>query len=252
MIFYYSGCGNSRWVAEELAAALHEELSFIPDLQRAGMTDYTVGDDEAVGFVFPVYAWAAPKLVEDFVRSVRWQGSPRYVWFACTCGDEMGLTHRSFGKVLAEAGLPLSAAFCLVMPETYLCFPGFHLDTPEKEQRKLQTAREKLPHIAEQVKARAEVMDLHIGPLPRLKSYVIRPLFLLAVTDKKYHTTEACTGCGTCVRVCPLHNIRLTDRRPQWQGDCTQCMACYHHCPQNAIHFGSLTHDKGQYFFHRN
>ena len=31
MIFYFSGVGNSRWVAEQIAEALDDPLVFIPD-----------------------------------------------------------------------------------------------------------------------------------------------------------------------------------------------------------------------------
>jgi hypothetical protein len=34
MIFYFSGCGNSRFIAESIAQAINEPLVFIPDAER--------------------------------------------------------------------------------------------------------------------------------------------------------------------------------------------------------------------------
>lgn len=34
MIFYFTGTGNTRWVAEQIAEAINEELLYIPDLIR--------------------------------------------------------------------------------------------------------------------------------------------------------------------------------------------------------------------------
>lgn len=249
MIFYYSGCGNSRFVAEQIAAGTNEELLFIPDLQREGMSEYAISQGESIGFVFPVYAWGAPKLVEDFVKTVQWKGESAYVWFACTCGDEMGYTHRDFKQTLHEAGLELKGTFCFQMPETYLCFPGFHLDTKENADKKISAVRAKLPSVIEHIKTRAEVVDQILGSTPGLKSNVIRPGFIKFMSDKKYHTTEDCNGCGLCAKKCPLHNIKMEDGHPAWQGHCTQCMACYHYCPKNAIQYGTYTKDKGQYHF---
>lgn len=249
MIFYYSGCGNSRWVAEELAAGLQEQVSFIPDLQREGMNEYSIAEGERIGFVFPIYAWGAPKLVEDFVQQVTWQGKADYVWFACTCGDEMGYAHRDFKKTLSQAGLELSGTFCFIMPETYLCYPGFHLDTKENADRKTAMAREKMPWVIEQIAGKKEVVDQVVGSVPGIKSGLIRPGFVKYMSDKKYRTTEACNGCGTCAKKCPLHNIVMKDGRPEWQGNCTQCMACYHYCPKNAVQYGKATRGKGQYHF---
>lgn len=249
MIFYYSGCGNSRFIAQSLADSLGEKMVFIPDLQRQGFSEYEAGEGESVGFVFPVYAWGAPKLVEDFVLSVHWKVNSAYVWFACTAGDEMGYTHRDFKKTLAQAGLALKGTFFFQMPETYLCMPGFHLDTPENAEKKISAARAKLPWAAEQIASRAEVVDQLVGPMPGLKSTVIRPGFNRYMSDKGYRVTDACTGCGICEKKCPLKNISLENGHPVWHGNCTQCMACYHYCPQNAIHYGSCTKGKGQYHF---
>jgi len=249
MIFYFSGCGNSRFVAEEIASGLGEKLSFIPELQQTGVTSYSIAQGESIGFVFPIYSWAAPKLVEDFVLQTHWIGEASYVWFACTCGDEMGMTRKTFANTLRQKELHLDASFCFVMPETYLCFPGFHLDTKENGQSKIANARAKLPQVIETIRTKQPSDEQCIGSFPRFKSYCIRPGFVKNMSDKKYHTTDACNGCGICAKVCPLRNIEMADKHPQWLGHCTQCMACYHHCPHNAIQFSTYTQGKGQYYF---
>ena len=55
MIFYFSGCGNSRHVAETLAQGLNETLVFIPEAARDNQYDYTLADGERLGVVFPIY-----------------------------------------------------------------------------------------------------------------------------------------------------------------------------------------------------
>lgn len=251
MIFYYSGCGNSKWLAEELAGKLNEKALFIPELNDKGFDEYSFDGDESLGFVFPIYAWAPPRVVENFIHKVEWKGKPTYVWFACTCGDEMGMAHQLFDKILRKKNLTLDAAFGFKMPETYLCFPGFKLDTKEKEAQKIAEADAKLPKVAEQIRNREKVLDLIKGPLPRLKSSLLRWSFDSVVSDKKYFTTDNCIGCGKCESACPFHNIKMVDGKPQWQGNCTQCMACYQYCPKNAIQYGTCTQGKGQYHFRK-
>ena len=130
MIYYYYGCGNSRYVAESLSKELGEDLGFIPDLIDKGGYEFDC-EGGLLGFVFPVYAWNVPALVRDFVKKSRWKGKPDYVWFACTCGDNIGLTDKKFRGILSSVGLSLDACFTFQMPENYLCFPGFSLDTEE-------------------------------------------------------------------------------------------------------------------------
>ena len=70
MIFYFSGTGNSHWVAKRLASQLGDAL--IPMADAEAMKEvYACKKGERVGFVFPVYAWAPPKVVLDFLARVR-------------------------------------------------------------------------------------------------------------------------------------------------------------------------------------
>ena len=60
MIFYFSGTGNTRWAAQQLAEATGEELRYIPDELRKSELDkqaplsYTLMKDERLGFCFQI------------------------------------------------------------------------------------------------------------------------------------------------------------------------------------------------------
>ncbi len=253
MIFYFSGCGNSRHVAESLAAGLNDKLVFIPEAAREGRYDYTLTENESLGFVFPIYAWAPPHLVLDFVKKLQFSSIPDYIYFACTMGDECGLAEKIFRKAVKQKGWSLSACFSVQMPETYIGMPGFKLDTDENAQRKIKTADKALEGCIPRVSNKEHFSAMTIGGAAWLKSHLVNPGFSrFAANDRKYHTTEACIHCGKCVEVCPLMNITLEEGRPVWHGHCTICMACYHYCPVNAVQYGKATKGKGQYYFGNN
>lgn len=250
MIFYFSGCGNSRYVAETLSAGLNDTLVFIPEAARASRYDYTLAEDETLGFVFPIYSWAPPKLVLDFVKQLQLTAKPSYVYFACTCGDQCGLTEKIFRKALQEKEWELSACFSMKMPETYIGMAGFNLDKEEVAKKKIADTQATLERNLPRLLNRESFYEMIVGRLAWLKSYVINKSFnKYASDDRKYLANEKCVSCGKCVEVCPLQNIVLEDGHPVWQHHCTMCMACYHHCPVNAIQYGKTTEGKGQYYF---
>ena len=257
MIFYFSGCGNSRHVAETLAAGLNDTLIFIPEAAREGRYEYTLAEGESLGFVFPIYAWAPPKLVLGFVQKLNIKVGPStgsgtlpYTYFACTCGDNCGLTEKVFRKVLEEKGWHLSACFSVQMPETYIGMPGFKLDTPENAKLKIDRADNLLIRNIPRLINKESFSEMVVGGLAWLKTYLVNPGFNRSATDdSKYLSTEVCIHCGKCVEACPLKNITLEEGRPKWNGNCTMCMSCYHHCPVNAIQYGKATVGKGQYYF---
>lgn len=248
MIFYFSGTGNSAWVARQLAEGQHEDLIAIADEMNKDR-EFALKAGEKVGFVFPVYAWGPPEIVIRFVRQLRINGTPGYLFFVCTCGDDTGRTPQVFASAIRRKGWKCMAGYSVTMPNTYVSLPGFDVDPKDVEERKVQTAVSRVRFINGELSARVrmERFDCHEGALPFTKTYVLRPLFkTFLMSPEPFHATDACIGCRKCEKVCPVQNITAKER-PQWGGNCTQCLACYHVCPVHAVQYGKATQKKGQY-----
>ncbi len=248
MIFYFSGTGNTKWAAEQIALSTHDSLYYIPT-ELKGSCDYTLKEGESLGFCFPTHGWQPPRIVREFIRKATFH-SVSYVYALTTCGDNMGYAMRILNKELAQKGVKLDASFAVVMPESNVCFNFLHLDTPERERQKIVAAKERMKHITAVISSRQKgVEELVKGAIPYTYTYVIGGYYNKhLITDRHFWVDEdACIACGLCQKVCPVGDIEGTPPRWLHNDSCTNCLACYHHCPRHAIHWGNMK--RGQYVF---
>lgn len=256
MVFYLSATGNSRFTARSIASQLGDNR--LVDLRRFLRGDssapvFDVSPGERIGFVFPVHSWGLPKKLGELIASMRFNGYRKgsgYCYMVCTCGDDTGLTAKQWGKAVQRCGLEGNAAFSVFMPNTYVLLPGFDVDSKETVRRKLAAAPQTISGICRRIEA-GETGDFTCrGSFAAIKSRLIYPLFMRAVSDKPFRADPAsCTGCGKCAALCPTGNITIGGGTPHWHGDCTNCLACFHGCPAKSIAFGGRTRKKGHYVF---
>jgi ferredoxin len=262
MIFYFSGTGNSAWAARSLADNLNEKLVSIAEALQKNDTLYNILQEESVGFVFPTYGWDIPPIVRTFITCLSLQYQDKkgisrhknmldstYIYFVTTCGDDTGKLLKRVRQAFTLRNLHIDSAWTIVMPDSYVCLPGFDVDSDKLKESKLSAAPQRLQMIATHIKRKQRgVFDVHPGHFPYTKTYILGGLFRhYLMDDKPFHTKDSCTQCGICVDVCPTKNIIIGTEGPHWQNQCTMCLACYHHCPSHAIAYGKQTKHKGQY-----
>lgn len=243
MIYWFSGTGNSRYVAERIAELTGEHTQSIADTGEAGETG------GVAGLVFPVYGWMPPAIVRRFAQANAARlNAAAYSFAVMTCGDDAGKAL----DVLKATGFTPQSAFTVIMPNTYVSLPGFDVDGDAVRKRKLQSCAGRIGEISALTAARAKTTDVHEGLLPRTKTYLLGRIIAGYLTaSRKFRAGDACNSCGTCAKACPVGNIPAVKPRPVWGGNCTGCLACYHVCPRHAIAFGTFTKGKGQYTLRR-
>ena len=236
-IYYYTGTGNSLWVARALAATLGEAgLVSIADWKG----DEQAAESTSLGIVFPVFMWGVPARVIRFVNSLK-DLRTCYAFALATNGGQVANTLVQLRKIFEKRGAALSGGFGITMPSSYIPWGG---PCAVEEQRLLfDSALKKIDRIATCVRNR-EKRPVEQGPL--WQRALFTPIYRMTFSkipamDTHFWVDDTCNGCAICSKVCPSRNITLDREKPAWNHRCEQCFACLQWCPNEAIQYGKKT-----------
>jgi ferredoxin len=242
-IYYFSGTGNSLYVAKKIQAHLDEtELIQITSQERDKRPSIQA---DMLGFVFPVYAWGPPKLVEEFIKTAH-VDTPAYLFAVATNGGGPGNTLKYTEKLFKKKGLKLDGAFDIKMPNNYIT--GSNPSSPEEAKTLLEAQLPQISDICARIAGQEKRAAAGDG---RLKTAFIHPLFTTFAgkqQGKKFSASEKCNACGICEKLCPVNNIHLnSEKQPTWGTACEFCLACINWCPTQAIESGTATKGRNRY-----
>lgn len=236
MIYYFSGTGNSKWVAEKLASKTDD---IAVNLMECSVVSSI--NNQTIGMVFPIYAWGPPEPVLEFVKKLT--GKPGFTYGVCTCGADAGNAMEQLCDIF-----PLNSRYSIAMPSNYIM--GADVESDEIIASKITKAKERLDFIGAQVIAKQSVNDVNRGSLPWIKSNLANFGFnKFARSTKPFYVKDNCIACGLCEKNCPTNTIRIIDGKPHWGEKCYQCTACINRCPVQAIEYGKGTLVRGRYVF---
>ena len=240
VIFYFSGTGNTWWVADKIkkqldSSNINADTVSIESVD-AKKADWWIKTADLVLFGWPVYGSDLPEPMKMFVDNLLTVERGKHIHTFCTqmafSGDGAWLYHKHFEK----KGLVIDSAQNFIMPSNISNSRGI-LGSPRKEAKISKTMEKCVKDISRYVECllmgKLRVMGRYSYPLGILQRAPYRLLYKrfqkLPGVDK-----TRCTKCGLCASLCPVGDIKLNDY-PEFAGKCALCYRCYAFCPTSAI-----------------
>lgn len=244
MILYFSGTGNSRYVARAIAKITGDTVVSLNGRIKKGDTG-PLHSDQPFVFVTPAYAWRIPRVVRENILQTEFNGNDR-AYFVMTCGDGAGNAAQYIKEICKQKAFVFRGFASVVMPENYVAM--FSVPDQVTAGRIVQMAGPGIREIADRINKGMQLKEPCVSITGRLQSWLFNPAFYALINAKGFRFTNACISCGKCAELCPLNNIQIIDGAPRWGGNCTHCMACICGCPTEAIEYTNASRGKPRYY----
>lgn len=232
IIFYFTGTGNSLYIARQLAGENAELLS-IPQMVKRGKYEF---EADEIGIVYPIYGHMPPYMVRQFIRKAKLKAE--YKFAVLTYGARKCDAVEIWDRISRKADNAFDYINTIIMVDNWL--PNFDMNEQLKIDKHIP---ENLQKITADINSRQhwhepvteEERQQHQGFMQR--SGLDPEVGFLMKSEKFFTVTDVCIDCGICTYVCPRGNYELTSRGVKTSGDCEFCFACIQNCPQKAIQF---------------
>lgn len=224
MVFYFTGTGNSLYIAQQL----EPDPVSIPQVMARRELAF---EAEAIGVVAPVYGHEVPPMVKEFLHKAAFRTG--YFYMVLTYGNRHGGAAELAAGLCRQCGIQPAYINVIQMVDNWL--PAFDMEEQKQLDKQIDS---QLAAIQRDIRARrrwiapasAQDRAAHQEFLNRMSQ--LPP-------DAWQHllrVTEDCVGCGICQQVCPSGSIRVENGRAvHTPGRCQTCLACIHACPRRGI-----------------
>ena len=247
MIFCFSGTGNSKHIADKITNSTGERLIHISKNIIEEKETYNIGDNERIGFVFPVYWYSMPIIVEKFIEQLKLSGyQKQYVYAIATYGIAAGNVMDRLIRILNNKQVHLNGIFGVKMVDNYVV--GYNITNKDKQRIILDNAEIEIDKMISMIERRESIEYIKKGVIAFVTP-ITRYAYRKANHTKKFFVTQECNGCNQCERSCPCNAIHMLDGKPNWAGECTFCLKCIHGCKQSAIQYGKFTEKRDRYYY---
>ena len=232
---YLSGTGNTKHCLEKLLSVLEPAAGMFPI--ESGEAAEALLQNEEIILAYPTQFSNIPYMVRDFINGhgKLWQGKKVFCLtsMGLFAGDGTGCAAR----LLKKYGALITGGLQVLMPDA-VCDSKMLKKSLEENRRIIAKADERLESVARQMMEGGRYPQEGLGFVAHLAGLFGQRLWFYSKTtgySKKLKVSDACIGCGSCVKTCPMGNLSIREGKAVSAGRCTMCYRCISTCPKQAL-----------------
>ncbi|MBF4693350.1 EFR1 family ferrodoxin [Fusibacter ferrireducens] len=235
-IIYFSPTGNTKKIVQSIATGISDRVrtyDLTSPQSRLELEVTQFGREEIVIVGVPVYGGRMPSIVNESLEKFR--GDKTLLIPVVTYGNRayedalLELSH-----LMGKNGFISIAAGAFLGEHSYTSKVA--TDRPNKED--LDIAVQYGQRVAKKILELdpLKIVSIEIPGQVPYKANMVMPVFVPL-------TSDACTACGVCAKVCPSGAINRVNFTEIDSEKCIRCTACTRICPEDAKFFKHESYD---------
>jgi len=233
LMLYFSGTGNSKYVAELFASEMNAACHSIEESVDFGLM---ISESDRIAFCYPVYMSRVPRIMREFVSRHLGVLKGKKVIIFCTQLILSGDGARSFAALFPNNYVEVIYAEHFFMPNNVNNVPILPMPSEKTIASCINSAKRKMAKVCADIR-QGKVKKRGFNPLSRLLG-LPQGVFMSKteqLANKSIRVDADCTVCGLCVKICPTNNLAVNEGKIIHNHNCTMCYRCINKCPKMAI-----------------
>ena len=233
VILYFSGTGNSKFIAELFCRKIKCKCHSIEESQNFGTL---IASEEVIAFCYPVYGSRVPRIMREFAGKYMDLLQNKKVIIFCTQMIFSGDGARAFTYIFPQNFFKVIYAEHFFMPNNVSNLFITPLASERKIKKYIIQAEEKMQVVCSNISS-GIIKKRGFNPVSRilgLPQGIIMPL-IEKITSGSIRIHKTCIQCRLCVSMCPMKNLDFQNGNIIHTSNCIICYRCINRCPQKAI-----------------